>query len=198
MLETLAGIGWRPIFFGTLVLVIAAVAGWGMAGDRGFAPAHWLHWWIGRIILPGLRHGSWFARLGVIFLNNASICALVIAAGSAPAGAWAAIVAVGLSLGSALRMLTDPRWEFPIAVEPPRTEQGGPAAPDRVTAFAVLVNMLELPAIALTLGLAMGRRAVPNGLSADAVWLVYACWVVPLLLIAAGGEALWIGRRRPF
>jgi hypothetical protein len=199
VIEDLASIGWRATLVGVVVLIIATVAGWGMAADQTFAPAHWLRWWIARIILPGLRRESWLARFAVIFLNNASICALVIWAGGVRGGSWVAIVLVGLSLGTALRMLTDPRWGFPLPEEPPAAAEGQPPpAPDRVAAFAVLVNLLELPAIALTLGLSMGRRAVPNNLPAEDLWRIYASWVVTLLLIAAAGEALWLGRRRPF
>lgn len=199
MVEDVAAIGWRPILIGTVVLLIGSVAGWGMAGDRSFAPANWLRWWMVRFILPGLRHRFWLARLGVIFLNNATICALTIAAGALPAGAWAAVVLLGLSLGTGMRMLTDPRWEIVLPEAPEAAaEPEQPPALDRVAALGILVNMLELPAIALTLGLAMGRGPLPNHLAPEAIWRIYACWIAPLLLIAAGGEALWLGRRRPF
>jgi hypothetical protein len=207
VLEDLASIGWRPTLIGIVVLVIGAIAGWGMAGDRAFAPARWLRWWLERIILPGLRQGSWLGRALMIFLNNAAICALLILAGGLPAGAWVAVVVVGLSLGAAMRMLTDPRWDVSIPpelgeAEDPASEVSDDGAPpaglDRVASLGVLLNLLELPAIAIALGLTMGRLAVPNNLVPTDIWRIYASWVAPLLVVAAAGESLWIGRRRPF
>lgn len=206
MIEDLASIGWRPTLIGLVVLLIGTIAGWGMAADREFTPAHWLRWWLERIILPGLRQRSWLARLVVILLNNATICVLLIWAGGVPAGAWIGVVIVGLSLGAALRMLSDPRWEMadyaglsePADRSPPDPESGMPPAPDRLVALGVLLNLLELPAITIVLGLTMGRLAAPNHLAPADIWRIFACWVVPLLAIAAGGESLWLGRRRTF
>ena len=55
----------------------------------------------------------------------------------------------------------------------------------------MILNLLEPPAIALALGLAIGRSAIP--LSSTQAWGVFLTWVVPAMLVAAGGEALWLG-----
>lgn len=188
---------------GVVVLLIAAVAGWGMAADASFAPIRWLHTWIVRVILPRLRRGSAPACAGFIFLNNATTCALVTAAGGVRGGAWIAILIVGLSLGAAIRMLGDPHWGISasaadLPVEPQPDAATPPAPADRYVVIGLLLNLLEVPAIIITLGLAMSRCAVPSLLLPGEVWCVFAAWVIPLLAIAACGEALWISRRRPF
>jgi hypothetical protein len=43
----------------------------------------------------------------------------------------------------------------------------------------------------IALGISMRRAAL--GLPAETVWATYAVWVVPLTLVAALGEAMWIG-----
>ncbi|MCB9850290.1 MAG: hypothetical protein H6817_06255 [Phycisphaerales bacterium] len=200
MIDDLISIGWRPTLIGNGVMMIGAVAGWGMAGDPHFAPVHWLRLWMEHIILPGLRQKRWAARAAVIFLNNATICALLVGLAKWPAGAWVSIVIVGLSLGAAIRLLQTPGWEFHDAADnpEPQSDDAPPAALDRLVAVGLLLNLLEVPAITLALGLAMGRCVVPNHMLPAEVWRVYAFWVAPLLIIAASGESLWIGRRSPF
>ena len=57
-----------------------------------------------------------------------------------------------------------------------------------------MLNLLEPPAIIAAIGLSLGRSVVP--LSPGQAWEAFAAWIVPALLIAAGGEALWLGAER--
>ncbi len=255
--------GWRPVLTGLVVLVIAAVSGWGMAKDRAFAPVRAVRWWLARVILPNLRRG-WWGRTGFIFLNNASTCALLIVLGGLAWGAWIGIVVVGLAMGMSLRLLgegdlpevaslpttrsgnneganrdrptgptpgpddaeangrsesldriedpDDPAAPASAESRSPKRDEASPATPaevgreggadtaeqhpiDRAVAVGMALNLLEVPAILITLGLSMGRGGATSGLLSGDVWTAYAVAVAPLLLIAAGGEALWLGRR---
>jgi hypothetical protein len=121
----------------------------------------------------------------VIFFNNAGILALMVCLAVSRAAAAIAVIAVGLTLGIALRALGHIHldWSHP-----------GPNAPiilRRQIRFGVLLNLLEPPAIAAAVGLALARTSM--SLPAPDAWQAFAMFVVPLLLVAAGGEAMWIG-----
>jgi|GEM_PF-3773079 len=53
------------------------------------------------------------------------------------------------------------------------------------------INLLEPPAIAVALGVALSAQ--PEPLSAAQVWGTFFVVVAPLMLAAACGESLWIG-----
>ena len=57
--------------------------------------------------------------------------------------------------------------------------------------IGIALNMLEPPAIVVTLGLTLGLRTIP--LTCEQAWQTFGVWVVPALFVAAAGEALWLG-----
>ncbi len=191
MFEDISMIGWLPALAGMAVLIVGAIAGWGMAVQPGFFPARLVQFWVERVIFPALRQPSWLLRSAVVFVNNGTVCSLVVLAGSVPGGAWAAIVLVGLAMGIAVRTLS---MSDIIGSD---TETGDLPTTDLLVQIGLVLNLLELPAIVITLGLSMGQLASPNGLSEEQIWGVFLYWVVPLLAVSASGESLWIGRQRP-
>lgn len=191
MLDDILSIGWRPTLIGLVTLIVAAVAGSGMGADRSFVLTRWVRRYLESLILPVMRHRLWVVRSFFIFANNASICALVILAGRWPAGAWAAIVVVGLTMGTAIRVLGERATSQDAAVDDVHTEK-----PDALVSVGLWLNLLEVPAILATLGMSMGRLALPNGVSNEVLWRIYVLFVLPALLVAAGGEGLWIGRHK--
>jgi hypothetical protein len=52
--------------------------------------------------------------------------------------------------------------------------------------------MLEPPAILISAGLSLAQGAMPADLSTTAVWSTFAHIVLPLLALAAAGEATWM------
>lgn len=56
--------------------------------------------------------------------------------------------------------------------------------------MGLMLNLLEPPAIVLTLALALAWGSVP--LSAAEVWGIHVAVVLPLLALAAIGEGLWM------
>ena len=196
MLTDVLGIGLRPTLAGVAVLIIAAVAGWGMAAHGGFIPVRAVRFWMERVILRALHHRRWSARAAIILCNNTAICALLVLAGGWPGGSWTAVTVVGLSMGIALRSLAgSPEAPGLEALQP---DSDAPPKTDLLLWLGLLLNLIEVPAIIVTLGLSMGQLASPNDLSPDEMWGVFLILVTPALLVAAAGEALWIGRRQPF
>jgi len=57
--------------------------------------------------------------------------------------------------------------------------------------WGMALNMLEPPAIALTIGMAMARE--PLHLPEVQLWKTFGLLVAPLMLAAACGESLWMG-----
>ena len=96
-----------------------------------------------------------------------------------------AVVIVGLSLGIALRQLAARPDAFAVSL-PVRDRKA-----KMLVRLGVGLNMLEPPAIVITLGLCLGLQTLP--LTWAQAWQTFAIWVVPALFVAAGGEALWIG-----
>lgn len=183
-LEVLTAV-WREMAWGTALLFFAAVVGWVLARHKRFFAVRWMTWWLRRVVLPLISTRSWLSRTLVIFFNNAGILALMVCLAVSRAAAAIAVIAVGLTLGIALRALGQIHldWSHP-----------GPSAPAtlrRQIRLGVLVNLLEPPAIAAAVGLALGRTSL--NLPPQDAWQAFVLFVVPLLLVAAGGEAMWIG-----
>lgn len=190
LLRSLNVIGavWMSMFLGAFALLLATVAGWRIAREASLPPVRLVHWWVRRVIRPLLIRRSWWVRAGAIFLNNASLLAILAALGRWPWTALAGVAGLGVSLGIGLRILSSEPDES-VHLNP----KLGPSGVRRVR-VGVALNLLEPPAIILTIGLSLGQSAsggIP--LSSVQVWETFAVWVIPATLIAAGGEALWLG-----
>jgi hypothetical protein len=185
-------IGVRPMLAGAAVILAAAVAGWGISPDVDFPPVRFIRWWVEHAALRIIRHPSWVLRAVAIFVNNSAVCAVLVLAGGLPTGAWVGVTVAGLSLGIAMGLLSRGGGGFPLGRAPVPPESRA----DLGVLVGVALNVLEIPAIVVAVGLAMGRLAAPNRLSGETVWMLFVSWVVPALAVAAGGESLWIGRQR--
>ena len=96
-----------------------------------------------------------------------------------------AVAGLGVSLGIALRLLS----EIPD-VPGGHCLSLGKWAKRRV-AIGMGLNLLEPPAIMLAIGLSLGQQ--PASLTPGVVWGTFAAWIIPLTLLAAAGESLWLG-----
>jgi len=176
---------WVHMIIGTLLLLIGTGVGLVIGKVNTFIPVHWITWWVLRVIVPLLQKRSWILRSTTIFINNILILALIVAMGYYSYAAIFGISIVGFSMGIALKVLSDQPESFSIS----NTTLAGSNL--RMFRFGIILNLLEPPAIVAALGLSMGRAVV--SLNPQQTWGPFLHWILPAMLIAAGGEALWIG-----
>ncbi len=179
------GVIWLSIALGTGLMLVATGLGWAVAQMGSLPPVRWVAWWVRAVILPLLRCRSWWRRTAVIFTNNITILAALLVVGRWHAGALLGVAGLGVGLGIGLRILSSE----PTAAMDPCPECG--VGSKRRIRIGIALNLLEPPAIMLTIGLSLARQPMP--LSPGQVWETFLVWVVPATLLAAGGEALWLG-----
>lgn len=184
------GVLWPSMLAATVLAALTTVAGWRLGRRHSLPPVRLIAWWVTRVAVPLVKSPAWSRRATIIFLNNTVVLATVVALGAWRAAAFLGVAGLGLSLGIGLRILSGRAEHFPVPVAPT-----SPRARSALT-IGVVLNLLEPPAIVLALGLALGRQAIP--LSKEQTWTTFAVWVVPALLIAAAGEALWLGAGRAY
>ncbi len=179
------GAVWLIAAMGTGLALVGTGLGWAVAQTESLPPVRLVAWWVRRIVVPLLHSRSWRRRAAVIFVNNVSILAVLTAVGRWHWGALVSVAGLGAGLGIGLRILSN---EPTADLQPDRAPGAGAKRSFRI---GIALNLLEPPAIILTIGLSLGRLAVP--LSHVEVWETFALWVVPATVLAAGGEALWLG-----
>jgi len=181
---------WTDGLLGAVLTVSTTWLGWQTGRRKSFPPVQAIGWWVKRIVVPLLRCSSWSRRTAIIFLNNATVLAIIVAVGRYPYSGMAAAAALGASLGIALRVLADA--SFGLGGSTDRFNE--PQVRWRLR-IGLTLNMLEPPAIVVAVGLsfARGSQKIPAG----AAWETFAVVVMPALLIAAAGEALWLGVTTP-
>jgi len=170
---------------GTVLVVVAVWVGWTTSRNESGTLVRLVRWWLARVVLPQLGARSWAHRAAVIAANNLLILGALMALGQ-----WLVPVLIGTALsgvgmGIALRLLPHLAGAFDL---PPTDNDQGSGWRMRT---GIALNLLEPPAIVLALGLAIARSAIP--LPPAEAWGAFATWVVPAMLIAAGGESLWLG-----
>lgn len=175
---------WVHMIIGTLLLLIGTGVGLVVGKVNTFIPVRWITWWVLRVIIPLLKKRSWMLRSTTIFMNNILILALIVAMGYSSYAAIVGISIVGFSMGIALKMLSDQPESFSISHT---TLTGSNLRKFRI---GIILNLLEPPAIVATLGLSLGRDVIP--LNPQQIWGPFWQWILPAMLIAAGGESLWI------
>lgn len=172
---------------GTGVILAGAVAGWRLGRRPERRAARLVAWWLRRVVRPLMASRSWWRRAVIIAANNSLTCALMVGLGAAGPVAWAAVAGVGVGLGLALRLMLTSPPEQGASVE------RGVGRQRVVTWLGVALNLLEIPAIALSAGLCLAQGALWPVLTWAGAWRLFGCFVLPALAIAAAGEALWMG-----
>lgn len=176
---------WPHMIVGTVLLLIGMAIGLGIGRVQSFVLVRWVRGWVSRVIIPLLYKRSWLLRTLTIFVNNMAILIGMILLGVWSTAAIAGVALVGLSMGIALRVLSD---------QPKSFAAPGDSMSDsdrRRFRIGLLLNLLEPPAIIVALGISLGRTIAP--LTLEQIWEIVSCWIVPAMLVAACGEALWIG-----
>ncbi len=177
----------RPMLLGTIVLVMGAILGWKLSQYDRWLVTRWVSWWLNRVVLPLLESKSWARRALTIFTNNASMAAVTVALGYWTWTGWLAVTLLGIGLGAGFRLMANLAWNMDTPSQPATPEHR------RRVHWGMMLNMLEPPAIIITLGLCLSQRAVGAHVNTLDVWAAFSVCVLPLLAIAAGGESLWIG-----
>ena len=178
---------WRHAVVGSLLGLVAAIAGWRLARDACVPPVRLMAWWVRRVVVPLLSYRGWWRRFFVIFLNNVTILSVLVGLGRWAVWPIVGVAIVGLSLGMAMRLLGE-RHHDSVVLD-------SEASVTFLVRLGVAMNMLEPPAIVLAIGLSLAQR--PLGLSDEQAWWTFGVWGAPMLLLAAGGEALWLGWLHP-
>lgn len=183
-LELLGGLA-SSMVLGTALLVAASAVGWLLASFHRFFFVRWVNYWVKHVVIPLLGTPSWPRRTLIIFANNSLILAAVLQLGSWRVSSRIGVILVGLSLGAALRQLG-----AHVADSDAFTDPSTPSERRRLR-FGVGLNLLEIGAIVVTVGLAVG---VPDlKIPVAQAWKLFGYGVIPTLLVAAGGESLWMG-----
>ncbi len=201
---------WPAMLAGLLITLAGTWGGWLLACHRSLAPVRLIQWWVTHVVIRLVRSQSWTKRTSAIFINNSAICAATVALGHWAWTAWAAVATIGFSLGIGLRLMAHAAVERSFVDPPPSpppvdgrsvtdTPAPHPTTPSprawtgRATRIGIALNLLEPPAIIIALGLCLGQRAMYFPMSPYQLWTAFAVLVVPALLLAAAGEALWLG-----
>lgn len=183
-LELLSGLT-SSMVLGTALLAVASAVGWLIASFPRFLFVRWVRYWVKQVVIPLLRTPSWSRRTLIIFANNSLILAAVLQMGCWRVSSRIGVILVGLSLGAALRQL----GAF-VADSDTLNDPSTPSERRRLR-FGVALNLLEIPAIVVTVGLAVGLPDLK--ISFAAFWKLFGYGVIPTLLVAAAGESLWMG-----
>lgn len=189
---------WREALVGSAVIVVAAIIGWRFGAIRDAWFVRVIEVWMRYVLDPLRATRSWLVRMVMIFINNSLACGLLVLAGGVGSLGWLAALLMGLALGCGMRRLS-----ASLPIEP--GEFNGQDDPEPRSAgsallhlIGLLLNLLEVPAIMLSVGLSLAQGGLSAGLDRAAAIEIYLSVVVPLLGVAAGGEALWMAFNRAF
>jgi hypothetical protein len=187
---------WRESLGGSVFVFVFTGVGWQVAAGRDAVVVRVVRWWLDHIVRPLFTSRSWLRRMLIIAGNNALICGAVVLLGGFGHVAIAGVICVGVGLGIALRLM------LTVPVEDQDEQVDQPMLHRVLTGVGLVLNMVEVPAIMLTTGLALSQGSTgflwllhhspPSLLGPVDALEIYAVVVVPMLLIGAAGEALWM------
>jgi len=185
---------WPGMLLGTGLLIVAAGAGVALTQVPTLPLVRSVRWWVRHVAMTVIRSPRFTVRATLIFANNSLVLATLVALGAWP---WISIIAVavlGLNLGIGLPLLaTETEGHFLPTLERLHAEPER-AAMRRRLRLGLTLNLFEPPAIMMAIGLSLQRATLSY--SAAMVWETFLIWIVPMTLVAAGGEAMWLGTVR--
>ena len=177
---------WQESLVGGAMIVACVAVGWWLGRSRRGWLVRVVSWWLEHVVRPVMEGRTWFRRAVIIAANNLVICAVVVVLGSCGHVAWLAVGGIGLGLGIALGLM------IPVVMAD-EDEEGRPAPRRRIlTAVGLALNVLEVPAIMLSAGLSLAQGAMSSTVSLGTALQVFALFAFPMLVVSAGGEALWM------
>jgi hypothetical protein len=183
-LGTLVGL-WKVALLAGLVIGAGVTAGWWLARDTQSAFVRLVRAWLSLVVRPLFGRSRWLRRTIIIAANNSLVCLIMVLMGALGQLAWLGVAGTGLGLGAALRLML---------TKGPAVGLGPPPTHRRPVLEGVgfAVNMLEIPAILMSASLSLGQSALGSLVATGQALHAFLLVVVPLLLLAAMGEALWM------
>ncbi len=176
------------MFFGVGLALVGVWAGWTMATSGKFVVVRLIDRWVELFVLPLVKSESWLTRFAGILANNATLCAIVVAAGATRPTAIAAVASLGFTLGVGFHLLGRRAGDMTLPESAARTPR---------VSIGLALNMLELLAIVVALGLCLGQGVFSGGIEGAIKWHMFGLMVLPLLVLAAAGEGMWLGAVGP-
>ena len=185
---------------GGAAIVVCVAIGWYAGRERQARFVRLVSWWLDHVVRPLLVKRSWFRRTVIIAANNSLVCVAVVVIGAVGNLSWLGVVFVGLGLGVALRLLLEgqPTAHDDVDAGPGAQDEKGPGdsmAGHRLRWLATIglaLNLLEIPAIMFSAGLSLGQGSISSVLSLSDALAAFGSIVMPVLLVSAAGEALWM------
>lgn len=177
---------WLESLLGSLVAFACIGLGWRAGATRESPATRVTMWWLNHIVRPLFVSRSWLRRMVIIAGNNSLICAVVVILGRLGHLAWLGVVCVGLGLGIALRLMLS------VPVEDQDDSETHSARVRVLTGIGLVLNLIEVPALMLTAGLALSQGAISSTLDTRSALTVFAGVALPMLIVSAAGEALWM------
>jgi len=181
-----ASLIWRDALIGGATVVAFVLIGWraGRADHRWLI--HPVRWWLVRVLGPVLGSGTWLRRSALIAANNSAICLVLVLLGWLGHLAWLGVAGMGLSLGIALRFIGADVMAY-------GGDEPTPMRNHRVLrAIGMMLNLLEVPAVILCIGLSLAQGALSSSLTLSSALAAFCYLALPLLAISAVGEATWM------
>ncbi len=176
---------WPNMIMATVLFGVGMGVGMSVGHTRSIVIVRGVQWWVANVIIPLLYKRSWLIKFLTILVNNMTILIGIVMLGTWSSAAIAGIAMVGFSMGIALRVFSNLPESFVVP-----NNQGNESDRRRFR-IGMLLNLLEPPAIIIALGVALGRTSAP--MTDEQGWAIVLYWVFPAMLLAAGGEALWMG-----
>jgi len=198
-LQTLRLVVSESLLGGALIIG-CVVIGWHIGRERQARFVCLISWWLDHIVRPLLTQCSWLRRTAVIAVNNSLVCLAMVLLGAFWSLAWLGVLFVGLGLGVAMRLLIGEQLDAygEIDAEPDVHDENEPSKDETehhlgwLTTIGVILNLLEVPAIMLSAGLSLSQGSLSSAVNLHEVLSAYVSIVLPMLVIAATGEALWM------
>lgn len=184
-LDSALGI-WFESLIGSVIVFVCIGIGWRAGAIRESPAVRVTMWWLNHIVRPLFASRSWLRRLAIIAGNNSLMCVIVVVSGRFGHLAWLGVVCIGLGLGIALRLM------LAVPVEDRNDSETQSTRVRVLTGIGLSLNLIEVPAIMLTAGLALSQGALSAALDARTSMLVFALVTLPMLVVSAAGEALWM------
>jgi hypothetical protein len=177
---------WFESLIGSAVAFVCMGIGWRAGAIRESLAVRVTMWWLTHVVRPLFASRSWLRRLLIIAGNNSLMCAIVVVLGRFGHLAWLGVSCIGLGLGIALRLMLS------VPVEDHDDSESQSAGIRVLTGIGLGLNLIEVPALMLTTGLALSQGALSSSLDVQSALTVFAAVALPMLIISAAGEALWM------
>jgi len=188
---------WTESLIGGAVIVVCVFVGWRAGYGRDSRLVRAVKWWLDHVVYYVVTSRSWLKRMLIIAANNSFICCCVVLIGCIDYVAWLGVVSVGFCLGIALHlMIAGRRAELDgegMSEGEVEEDKSGVSHISIPSMLGMLLNLLEVPAIMLSAGLALAQGTLSSQLDLTDALSGFVCIVLPLLILAAGGESLWMG-----